>query len=129
MSLVGFVVCYMLFPLAPSIWVAALLVLGAHLGGGAQWTLSTYGLQRAVPDDIRGRIFSFDYALVTLTEAVSIVAAGLAAAALGPGPAIYLVLGAGALASTGWILYTRPLRRGSSEQRAEEAAAGFPGSG
>lgn len=117
-SLVGFVVCYMLFPLAPSIWVAALLVLGAHLGGGAQWTLSTYGLQRAVPDEIRGRIFSFDYALVTLSEAVSILAGGLLATALGPGAAIYLVLAAAALASTGWILFTRPLRREAATQRA-----------
>ena len=39
----------------------------AHLGGGAQWTLSSYGLQRIVPDRIRGRIFAFDAALITLT--------------------------------------------------------------
>jgi MFS family permease len=128
-SLFGFLVCYMLFPLAPSIWIAALLVLGAHLGGGAQWTLSTFGLQRAVPDEIRGRIFSFDYALVTLAEAVSIVAAGLVATALGPRPAIYLVLGAAAIASSGWLLYTRPLRRRAGAARAEEASAGRAGSG
>ncbi|MDQ3870758.1 MAG: MFS transporter [Chloroflexota bacterium] len=123
-SLVGFLVCYLLFPLAPSIWVAALLVLGAHLGGGAQWTLSTYGLQRAVADELRGRIFSFDYALVTLTEAVSIVAAGMLAAALGPRPAIYVVLGAAAVASAGWILYTRPLRRVATTGPAEDVVAG-----
>ena len=60
---------YALFPLAPSIWIAALLVFVAHLGGGAQWMLSTLGLQRATPDAIRGRVFSFDYGLVTLTIA------------------------------------------------------------
>ncbi len=34
---------YALFPLAPTIWIAALLVFVAHLGGGAQWMLSTFG--------------------------------------------------------------------------------------
>ena len=29
-------------------------------GGGAQWMLSSYGLQKIVPDHIRGRIFAFD---------------------------------------------------------------------
>ena len=48
----------------------------AHLGGGAAWQISTYGLQREVPDAIRGRIFSADYGFVTLTMAVS----GLASA-------------------------------------------------
>ena len=62
-SLVVVAVCYALFPVAPTIWLAALLVFGAHLGGGSQWMLSTYGLQRSTPDAIRGRVFSFDYGL------------------------------------------------------------------
>src|SRR4051812_16424024 len=65
-SIVGVVIAYGLFPLSPSILVAAGFVLLAHLGSGAQWMLSTYGLQRHTPDAIRGRVFSFDYALVTL---------------------------------------------------------------
>ncbi|HYO79126.1 MAG TPA: MFS transporter [Thermoanaerobaculia bacterium] len=54
-------------------------ILFAHLGGGAAWQLSTYGLQRETPDHIRGRIFSVDYGLVTLTMAISGLIAGLAA--------------------------------------------------
>ncbi|HET7712754.1 MAG TPA: MFS transporter [Thermoanaerobaculia bacterium] len=56
----------------------------AHIGGGAQWQTSTYGLQREVPDWIRGRIFSVDYGLITLTMAISGVAAGLLSDRFGP---------------------------------------------
>lgn len=55
-----------------------------HLGGGAQWMLSTYGLQRATRDGIRGRVFSFDYGLVTLMIAVSTVVAGTLSEVLTP---------------------------------------------
>lgn len=51
----------------------------AHLGGGAAWQLSTYGLQREVPDHIRGRVFSADYGFVTLTMALSALGSGVAA--------------------------------------------------
>ncbi|HEX8255810.1 MAG TPA: MFS transporter [Thermoanaerobaculia bacterium] len=54
-------------------------ILFAHLGGGAAWQISTYGLQRETPDHIRGRIFSVDYGLVTLTMAISGLIAGIAA--------------------------------------------------
>ena len=50
-----------------------------HLGGGAQWTLSSYGLQRIVPDRIRGRVFAFDFGLVTASIAVAAALAGFAA--------------------------------------------------
>jgi MFS family permease len=59
-------------------------VLFAHLGGGAAWQVSTYGLQREVPDHIRGRVFSADWGFVTLTMAISSLAAGLAADRFGP---------------------------------------------
>ncbi len=75
-SVIVVAISYALFPLSPGIWIAALLVFCAHLGGGAQWMLSTYGLQRAAPDEIRGRVFSFDYGLVTLTIAASTILAG-----------------------------------------------------
>ncbi|HET8775674.1 MAG TPA: MFS transporter [Thermoanaerobaculia bacterium] len=56
----------------------------AHLGGGAAWQVSTYGLQREVPDFIRGRVFSADYGFVTLTMALSGLGAGLASDQWGP---------------------------------------------
>ena len=102
---------YMMFGLSPSLLVAAPIVLVAHLGGGSQWTLSTYGLQVLTPDRIRGRIFAFDYALVTLSLSISSLVAGWLADAIGPRPAV-IGLGGVALAwSATWWTLTRDIRR------------------
>lgn len=98
---------YALFPLAPSLWVAAPLVFLAHLGGGSQWTLSTLGLQRATPDAIRGRIFSLDYGLVTLMIALSTIVAGQLADAVTPSVAVWTMVGLILLAGTGWVALSR----------------------
>ena len=102
---------YLLLPLAPGLAVAAGLVFVAHVGGGAQWTLSTTGLQRATPDAVRGRIFSVDYGLVTLVATVSIIVAGAVTSAFGPAAAIYALAIPAAVASSVWVIWTRPLRR------------------
>jgi len=98
---------YALFPLAPSLWVAAPLVFLAHLGGGSQWTLSTLGLQRATPDAIRGRMFSLDYGLVTLMIALSTIVAGQLADAVAPSVAVWTMVGLILLAGTGWVALSR----------------------
>ncbi len=98
---------YALFPLAPTVWVAAVLVFMAHCGGGGQWALSTLGLQRATPDAIRGRLFSLDYGLVTLTIAVSTLLAGSLADAVAPAVAVWAMVGLIAVAGTGWIALSR----------------------
>jgi MFS family permease len=111
LSLAVFGASYVVLGLAPSIAIAAAVVFCAHLGGGTQWALSTYGLQRIVPDFIRGRIFSFDFAFVTLTLAISSVIAGWAADRFGPRQA---VIGLGGLAlawSFGWWFATGDIRR------------------
>ncbi len=105
-------IAYALFPLAPGIWVAALLVFVGHLGGGAQWMLSTYGLQRAAPDEIRGRVFSFDYGLVTLTIAASTILAGVLAENVDPAFAVWTMVALISIAGAAWFLFTRPLLRG-----------------
>lgn len=102
---------YALFPLAPAIWIAAALVFIAHLGGGAQWMLSTYGLQRSTPDDIRGRVFSADYGLVTLAIAVSTLVAGSLADALEPRLAVWTMVGLIVVAGTAWLWFSRPARQ------------------
>jgi predicted MFS family arabinose efflux permease len=101
---------YALFPLAPAIWIAAVLVFIAHLGGGAQWMLSTYGLQRSTPDEIRGRVFSADYGLVTLAIAVSTLVAGSLADALEPRLAVWTMVVLIAVAGTAWLWFSRPAR-------------------
>jgi MFS family permease len=62
---------------SPTLTIGSIAIFLAHLGGGAQWQTSTYGLQREVPDFIRGRVFAADYGFVTLTMSISSLAAGL----------------------------------------------------
>lgn len=106
-----FAICYGLLPLAPILPIAALAVFGAHLGGGAQWTLSSYGLQRAAPDAIRGRVFSFDYGLLTLTIALSTLIAGFLAERFSPATTTWTMVGLAAVAAIGWIAFARPIWR------------------
>lgn len=111
LSLAVFGASYMAFGLMPSMLLAAPIVMCAHFGGGAQWSLSTYGLQKIVPDRIRGRVFAFDFALVTLSIAVSSLGAGWAAEQWGPRPAV-VVMAALALAwALVWWTAIRKVRR------------------
>jgi MFS family permease len=64
-------VFYMLLGWAPNLAIAALCVMCAHLGGSILWTFSTVLLQIEVPDHLRGRVFSAELALVTLTLSAS----------------------------------------------------------
>ncbi|HYC59490.1 MAG TPA: MFS transporter [Thermoanaerobaculia bacterium] len=75
---------YAALALSKSLLVGFVAILFAHLGGGAAWQISTYGLQRETPDAIRGRIFSADYGFVTLTMAISGLASGIASDRWGP---------------------------------------------
>jgi hypothetical protein len=104
-----FAVSYGLLPLAPTLALAALAVFAGHLGGGAQWTLSSYGLQRAAPDAIRGRVFSFDYGLVTLTITLSTLVAGFLAERFSPAATTWTLVGLAAIAAVGWIAFARPV--------------------
>lgn len=104
-----FALSYGLLPLAPILPVAALAVFAGHLGGGAQWTLSSYGLQRAAPDAIRGRVFSFDYGMVTLSITLSTLVAGLLAERFTPAVTIWTMVGLATIAAVGWIVFARPV--------------------
>jgi MFS family permease len=102
---------YSLLPVVPSIGVAVVAVALAHLGGGAQWTLSTYGLQLATPDGLRGRIFAADFALVTLTMACSSTLAGALSQRFGPETVTAGLVAVSAAWGTTYLLLTRNLRR------------------
>lgn len=116
-----FAICYGLLPLAPALPLAALAVFGGHLGGGAQWTLSTYGLQRAAPDSIRGRVFSLDYGLVTLAIAFSTLLAGALAETFSPAATTWTMVGLAAVAAVAWIAFARPVWRRSRPSPRDEA--------
>lgn len=117
-ALAVFGVSYMALGLAPTLWVAAVVIFVAHLGGGAQWVLSTFGLQVIVPDHIRGRVFAFDFAMITLSLAISSLIAAAIADSAGPRVAALIVGAMAVLWSIVWSVLTRSIRR-------QTAAEGF----
>ena len=70
---------YLGLSIAPSLPVAALLVLVAHIGGSTQWVFSTALIQQQVPDRLLGRVFSTEYAAMTLATALSAFMTGVIA--------------------------------------------------
>jgi hypothetical protein len=83
----------------------------AHLGGGANWTLSTYGLQRRVDDSVLGRVMAGDFAIITLVLSVTSVSAGLLSSAVGVQWAITAFAVLAAVAGTVYLVSTRSIRK------------------
>jgi MFS family permease len=100
----------------PTLWLTAIFVMLAHLGGGAQWTLSSYGLQLRSPDHIRGRILAGDFALVTLMLSLTSALAGLVSEYFGVRQAISGFACAAAIASVIYIRATKRLRTQLQQQ-------------
>jgi hypothetical protein len=114
---------YALFPAAPGLWAAAGIVLVAHLGGGTQYTMTSYGLQQITPDRVRGRIMAFELGLVTLTMSVSLLAAGRAAEVVNPRAVVELLAGLTMAYAAVWAFATRGLWRQRAPGLADTLAA------
>ena len=109
-SMAVFGVSYLLLGVTEWFWAVLVLLAVAHAGGGANWILSTYGLQTVVPDELRGRVFSADYTLATLIIAGSQVGFGLLSE-LVPARELLALAGGLVLVYAGlWLLATRRLR-------------------
>ena len=120
LALAVFGLAYVGLGFAPSLWVAAVTIGVAHLGGGSQWMLSTYGLQVLVPDHVRGRIFGFDYMLVTLSLSISAVIASAVADAIGVQLTISILGGVALVWAIAWLLLIRGVRRMGLEGAGQE---------
>jgi MFS family permease len=107
-----FAACYAIAAWSPTIILAAAFIMLAHLGGGAQWTLSTFGLQMRSDDSVRGRILAGDFALLTLTLAVSSATAGVVSEAVGVRWAITIFAIVAGLAGSIYLVVTQKLRQG-----------------
>jgi hypothetical protein len=83
---------YLLVGLAPSLLLASVAVLLAHMGGGSQFTFSTYGLQELMPDNVRGRVFALDFAIHAIAITVSALIVGALAETL-PIRGLFMSLG------------------------------------
>jgi len=62
---------YVAFGLAPSLLLACLAVMLAHMGGSNIWVVSTSLLQMHTTDQVRGRVFAVDFGFHTLVAAVA----------------------------------------------------------
>jgi MFS family permease len=98
--------------LAPSLTVGLFAIFIAHLGGGAAWQVSTYGLQRESEDWIRGRVFSADYGMMTLSMALSSLVAGVFADRIGARTTTIALASLGVVFSIVWGAMTWKLWRG-----------------
>jgi len=112
-----FSVSYVAGAWSPWIVLAAAFIALGHLGGGSQWTLSTYGLQLRAPDHIRGRVMAGDFAIVTLVMSVSGLAAGGVSEAIGVRWTITAFALAAAAAGAVYVAATRPVIRGLDSSR------------
>jgi MFS family permease len=61
---------------APTLSLFLLATLVRTIGTGTLWVFSAALLQMLVPDDYRGRVFAFEFAVLTLTQSISIYLAG-----------------------------------------------------
>ena len=99
---VGFLVCSSLISL-PVVLFGALL---RGVGGGLVWVLGTQLLLQIVPNEVRGRVFSTEFALYTLCAAVSSGATGrLIDTSLGVGGVLLLGSFILVVPTTLWLLW------------------------
>jgi MFS family permease len=102
---------YTALALSPTLALGLVSIFFAHLGGGASWQISTYGLQRETPDHIRGRVFAADYGMLTLTMSLSSLFTGIAADRIGPVHATVITSSAALLFAIVWGALTWRLWR------------------
>lgn len=78
-------------------------------------------LQIVVPDRYRGRVFAFEFAMLTLTQSVSTLLAGMLqdSPQWGLQPGALLFSGLGVLFSLGWIAFYSWSRRNSTHERVQ----------
>jgi MFS family permease len=108
--------------LAPSLPYFLLATFVRTVGTGTVWVFSAALLQMMVPDQYRGRVFAFEFAVLTLTQSVSILGAGFAQDSLSmPLPQIAVWIGGlGLMVSLIWLgfflRYQSVVRQRASEQ-------------
>ena len=70
--------CYAALAIVPTIWLAAAVVIAAHIFGSILWVSSNVLLQMKVPDEFRGRVFSAELIAMALVQSGVAYVTGLA---------------------------------------------------
>jgi len=102
---------YLCASASPSLWLAAISIGVAHIGGGAIWTMASYGLQTSTEDHIRGRVLAGDMGFAMLATGLSSIGTGVLGEILPIRIAIALVAGISGLCSLSYLLGTIGLRK------------------
>lgn len=103
-------VLFVLFAFAPGLLLALPLLVCAHIGTSINWVFSTVLLQLAVPDELRGRVFSAELLLFTLSFCVSTWCFAYALDDLGISPRILAAICGGLLVFPGLYWQVRSKR-------------------
>lgn len=121
MAAIWYGTMYLFVSIVPWLLLAFLGVALAHFGGGAQWSLTTYGLNLTTPDELRGRIFAADAAFVTLAMSISLVFAGAVSGVIGPSSTIAIIGGTSFTWGAVFLILTRTIRADAEAEVARNA--------
>lgn len=104
---VGFVLIFLgiiFLSIAPDLAWFGLATAIRTIGSGVIWVFSAALLQLMVPDRFRGRVFAFEFAVLTLTQSFSIYWAGFAQDGLG-WDVRQVTLGMGVIGAVVWVVW------------------------
>jgi len=102
--------CYASLAVVPTIWVAAIAVVAAHVFGSILWVSSNVLLQMQVPDEFRGRVFSAELIALALVQSAVAYLTGVALDAWHADPRVLAVIvGVGLWVPAGLWAFHRPL--------------------
>jgi MFS family permease len=104
-------VFYLAASASPVLWLAVISIGAAHIGGGAIWTMASYGLQISTEDHIRGRVIAGDMGFAMLVTGLSTIGTGILGEIFPIRIAIAIVAAISMLCSLSYLLGTMGLRK------------------
>jgi MFS family permease len=104
-------VFYLAASASPTLWLAVISIGAAHIGGGAIWTMVSYGLQTSTEDRIRGRVLAGDMGFAMLITGLSTIGTGILGEIFPIRIAIATVAAISVLCSLSYLLGTIGLRK------------------
>jgi MFS family permease len=96
---------------SPTLWLAVIAIGTAHIGGGAIWTMASYGLQTSTEDHIRGRVLAGDMGFAMLVTGLSSIGTGILGEIFPIRIAIAIVAGISGMASCCYLIGSMGLRK------------------
>lgn len=110
LAMLTFGLAYAGFSSATWFPLAVLLVVVAHIGGSMNATLSSYALQAATPDALRGRVMSADFMFSTLSLGLSQLLAAQLSGLMAAPSASRAIAGVVVAYAAAWFTFSGALR-------------------